>query len=207
MSFSNFPLTPPSSPHLLHNPSSAISVIKLFYHLSISFMNPHLPRRGGDRQGSEYRWGQGQCFSLTNGLAWEETWDPCSGRPTARAHEEWGYCQVLSPPSPSPPPPPPPSPSPPPPPSPPQAGTSAALLPDRTALIGTPGPHTWRGTVFAVSTSDVSIPYKLHLKFFPRNTKHVFSLLLSTTSNSLHQGPHIHSSLPSHQTPPATHRL
>ena len=39
-----------------------------------------------------------------------------------------------------------------------QAGTSAALLPDRTALIGTPGPHTWRGTVFAVSTSDVSIP-------------------------------------------------
>ena len=148
MPFSNFPLTPPSSPHLLHNPSSAISVIKLFYHLSISFMNPHLPRRGGDRQGSEYRWGQGQCFSLTNGLAWEETWDPCSGRPTARAHEEWGYCQVLSPPSPSPPPPP----------SPPQAGTSAALLPDRTALIGTPGPHTWRGTVFAVSTSDVSIP-------------------------------------------------
>ena len=103
MPFSNFPLTPPSSPHLLHNPSSAISVIKLFYHLSISFMNPHLPRRGGDRQGSEYRWGQGQCFSLTNGLAWEETWDPCSGRPTARAHEEWGYCQVLSPPpSPSP---------------------------------------------------------------------------------------------------------
>ena len=64
-------------------------------------------RRGGDRQGSEYRWGQGQCFSLTNGLAWEETWDPCSGRPTARAHEEWGYCQVLSPP-----PPPAPSPSP-----------------------------------------------------------------------------------------------
>ena len=105
------------------------------------------PRRGGDRQGSEYRWGQGQCFSLTNGLAWEETWDPCSGRPTARAHEEWGYCQVAQPPPPQP------LPSPPP-----QAGTSAALLPDRTALIGTPGPHTWRGTVFAVSTSDVSIP-------------------------------------------------
>ena len=113
-------------------------------------------RRGGDRQGSEYRWGQGQCFSLTNGLAWEETWDPCSGRPTARAHEEWGYCQVLS----TPPPPSPPSPPPPSAPSPAhlQAGTSAALLPDRTALIGTPGPHTWRGTVFAVSTSDVSIP-------------------------------------------------
>ena len=47
----------------------------------------------------------------------------------SRAHEEWGYCQ---------------------------AGTSAILLADKTALIGTPGPYTWRGTVFAVSTSDVS---------------------------------------------------
>ena len=47
----------------------------------------------------------------------------------SRAHEEWGYCQ---------------------------AGTSAILLADKTALIGTPGPHTWRGTVFSVSTSDVS---------------------------------------------------
>ena len=48
---------------------------------------------------------------------------------TFRAHEEWGYCQ---------------------------AGTSAILLADKTALIGTPGPYTWRGTVFAVSTSEVS---------------------------------------------------
>lgn len=28
------------------------------------------------------------------------------------------------------------------------------LLDDDTALIGTPGPYTWRGTVFAVSVSD-----------------------------------------------------
>ena len=49
-----------------------------------------------------------------------------------RAHEQWGYCQ---------------------------AGTSAILLADKTALIGTPGPYTWRGTVFAVSTSDVSFIY------------------------------------------------
>ena len=48
----------------------------------------------------------------------------------SRAHEEWGYCQ---------------------------AGTSAILLADKTALIGTPGPYTWRGTVFAVSTDDVSL--------------------------------------------------
>ena len=48
----------------------------------------------------------------------------------SRAHEEWGYCQ---------------------------AGTSAILLADKTALIGTPGPYTWRGTVFAVSTSEVRL--------------------------------------------------
>ena len=84
-------------------------------------------RKGGEGLGSEYRWGQGQCFSLTNSLSWEETWEPCSGRPTTRAHEEWGYCQ---------------------------AGTAAALLPDSTALMGAPGPHTWRGSVFAVSTAS-----------------------------------------------------
>ncbi len=44
-----------------------------------------------------------------------------------RAHEQFGYCQ---------------------------SGTSALLLDDDTAVIGTPGPYTWRGTVFAVSVSD-----------------------------------------------------
>ena len=44
-----------------------------------------------------------------------------------RAHEQFGYCQ---------------------------AGTSGMLLDDDTALIGTPGPYTWRGTMFAVSVSD-----------------------------------------------------
>ena len=43
------------------------------------------------------------------------------------AHEEWGFCQ---------------------------AGTSAILTEDQTALIGAPGPYTWRGTVFAYSVED-----------------------------------------------------
>lgn len=38
-------------------------------------------------------------------------------------HQEFGYCQV---------------------------GTSLALLDDGTALMGSPGPFTWRGTVFAI---------------------------------------------------------
>ena len=25
---------------------------------------------------------------------YEETWEPCAGRDTTRAHEQWGYCQV-----------------------------------------------------------------------------------------------------------------
>jgi hypothetical protein len=43
-----------------------------------------------------------------------------------RAHEQYGYCQ---------------------------AGTSGLLL-DDTAVIGTPGPYTWRGTVFVISVSE-----------------------------------------------------
>ena len=46
---------------------------------------------------------------------------------TYRAHEQWGYCQ---------------------------AGTSALLTDDNMALIGAPGPFTWRGTVFAVSVEE-----------------------------------------------------
>lgn len=38
-------------------------------------------------------------------------------------HQEFGYCQV---------------------------GTSLALLNDGTALMGSPGPFTWRGTIFAI---------------------------------------------------------
>lgn len=76
---------------------------------------------------TDQRWGHGQCFTLTQELKHSATWDPCEGRAKNRAHEEWGFCQ---------------------------AGTSALLTDDQTALIGAPGPFTWRGTVFAVSVND-----------------------------------------------------
>lgn len=44
-----------------------------------------------------------------------------------RAHEQFGYCQ---------------------------AGTSGLLTVDDRVLIGTPGPHTWRGTVYLFTVSD-----------------------------------------------------
>lgn len=42
----------------------------------------------------------------------------------SRAHEDYGYCQV---------------------------GTSGALLDDGTMVVGSPGPFTWRGTIFVLS--------------------------------------------------------
>lgn len=44
-----------------------------------------------------------------------------------RAHEQFGYCQ---------------------------AGTSGILTSEDRVVIGTPGPHTWRGTVYIFSVSD-----------------------------------------------------
>jgi len=79
------------------------------------------------RKGELYQWGQGLCYTLTQRLDYDDSWEPCKGRATNRAHEQYGYCQ---------------------------AGTSGLLLSDDSALIGTPGPYTWRGTVFVFSVSD-----------------------------------------------------
>ncbi|XP_058978100.1 integrin alpha-PS1 isoform X2 [Musca domestica] len=67
------------------------------------------------------RYGQGLCYVLTNELSYDEVYEPCKGRTVQRAHEDYGFCQV---------------------------GTSGALLDDNTMVLGTPGPYTWRGTVF-----------------------------------------------------------
>ncbi|XP_043273061.1 integrin alpha-PS1 isoform X2 [Venturia canescens] len=73
------------------------------------------------------RWGQGQCYILTHDLKYLDLKRPCAGKPTTKAHEQFGYCQ---------------------------AGTSGILTSDDRVVIGTPGPHTWRGTVYIFSVSD-----------------------------------------------------
>lgn len=147
------------------------------------------------------QWGQGLCYTLTQNLDYDETWEPCRGRPTTwyvklfstavahlyflmvqhfiillvnqthRAHEQFGYCQ---------------------------AGTSGMLLDDDTALIGTPGPYTWRGTVFAVSVSDDFLHRDKTLYYGPLTQDHSpvdkysylgktilsFSRVLSLSNNS-----------------------
>lgn len=44
-----------------------------------------------------------------------------------REHEEYGFCQV---------------------------GTSSSFLEDDTLILGSPGPYTWRGTIFAQDVRD-----------------------------------------------------
>lgn len=70
------------------------------------------------------QWGLGMCYVLGNDLVYDTRVEPCKGRPTNRAHEEYGYCQ---------------------------AGTSGTLLDDGSMVLGTPGPYTWRGTIFVIS--------------------------------------------------------
>lgn len=73
---------------------------------------------------SDSQHGQGLCYVLSNDLKYDETYEPCKGRSVVRQHEDYGFCQ---------------------------AGTSGAMLDDGTMIIGTPGPITWRGTIFVIS--------------------------------------------------------
>ncbi|XP_055371581.1 integrin alpha-PS1 [Condylostylus longicornis] len=68
----------------------------------------------------ENQYGRGLCYVLTNDLKFDDSYEPCKGKPVHGLHEAYGFCQV---------------------------GTSAALL-ENEMILGTPGPYTWRGTVF-----------------------------------------------------------
>lgn len=48
-----------------------------------------------------------------------------------------------------------------------QAGTSGLLLSDDTALIGTPGPFKWQGTVYAFSVADDYLERDKNLYYSP----------------------------------------
>ncbi|KAG8184072.1 hypothetical protein JTE90_013706 [Oedothorax gibbosus] len=76
------------------------------------------------KKGPGYQWGLGICYSLSQTLENHREWEPCLNRPVSKAHEQFGYCQ---------------------------AGTSADLSEDHKLVIGSPGPYTWRGTIFVNS--------------------------------------------------------
>lgn len=77
-------------------------------------------------KGYKYRWGQGICYSLKKNLTLHRSWQPCLDRPVNRAHEEYGFCQ---------------------------AGTSSDISESSDVVLGSPGPYTWRGSVFTNSIS------------------------------------------------------
>ncbi|CAH4026827.1 unnamed protein product [Pieris brassicae] len=79
------------------------------------------------RKSGESQFGQGLCYTLGNDLQLVDVWEPCRGRSVQREHEEFGFCQV---------------------------GTSSSLLEDDTLVLGSPGPYTWRGTIFTQDTND-----------------------------------------------------
>lgn len=79
------------------------------------------------RKQGELQFGQGLCYTLSNELELVDVMEPCRGRSVVREHEEYGFCQV---------------------------GTSSSLLDDDTLILGSPGPYTWRGTIFAQDTRD-----------------------------------------------------
>ena len=43
---------------------------------------------------SSFRWGLGQCLSMSNSLDEEEVWAPCEGRSRSGGHNEYGFCQA-----------------------------------------------------------------------------------------------------------------
>lgn len=84
--------------------------------------------------------GQGLCYVLNNDLKYDEAYEPCRGRSTARAHEEYGFCQ---------------------------AGTSGILLDDDSMILGSPGPITWRGTIFVISVGGDYLKRDKHTYYGP----------------------------------------
>lgn len=70
---------------------------------------------------TKFHYGQGLCYLLDKNLKASETLQYCKGRPTEKLHQQYGFCQI---------------------------GTSMSFVGDDFALVGAPGPYTWRGTVF-----------------------------------------------------------
>lgn len=75
-------------------------------------------------KGPTYRWGRGICYSLSQFLDRHRAWEPCENRPVQKAHEQFGFCQ---------------------------AGTSGVISEESTLVLGSPGPYTWKGTVFTIA--------------------------------------------------------
>ncbi|KAK8740447.1 hypothetical protein OTU49_002915 [Cherax quadricarinatus] len=77
-------------------------------------------------KGKGFQWGFGLCYILSHQFEVVDYLEPCRGKPVNEGHQQFGFCQ---------------------------AGTSGLLLDDE-AVLGVPGPYTWRGTVHTSNISD-----------------------------------------------------
>ncbi|XP_076263207.1 integrin alpha-PS1-like isoform X2 [Rhynchophorus ferrugineus] len=71
---------------------------------------------------SKNHYGQGLCYLLKSDLKINEALQFCKTQPKEKLHQQYGLCQI---------------------------GTSISFAGDGFALVGAPGPYTWRGTLFA----------------------------------------------------------
>ncbi|CAG7719952.1 unnamed protein product [Allacma fusca] len=102
-------------------------------------------------QGKDFKWGIGLCHFLKNDFEYDTTLQPCRNK-QRHAFEDYGFCQ---------------------------AGTSAAILEDSTALLGAPGAFTARGMLFGISVSEDYInkdrnQYKTPVEYQSREHKYEY---------------------------------
>uniref|UniRef100_A0A182J864 Uncharacterized protein n=1 Tax=Anopheles atroparvus TaxID=41427 RepID=A0A182J864_ANOAO len=89
--------------------------------------------------------GQGICYVLNEDFSFSFPVEVCRGRSIEREHQQYAFCQ---------------------------SGTSGAVLPDGTALIGTPGAMTWKGTLFNVAIEGDFLSRDKFQYFAPHDNVH-----------------------------------
>lgn len=76
---------------------------------------------------TDYRYGIGVCYGLTQTLDYNTMYDACRGLQNEKGHEQYGYCQV---------------------------GVDAYIAEDNTVLLGAPGSYAWMGSAMVNSLQE-----------------------------------------------------
>uniref|UniRef100_A0A182P0U7 Uncharacterized protein n=1 Tax=Anopheles epiroticus TaxID=199890 RepID=A0A182P0U7_9DIPT len=147
-------LEPPGSDEIKNNQWLGVTVEtggqenKIFVcaHRYIKINNPQTLAYGASGPGSPGLYlGQGVCYVLNEDFSFGFAVEVCRGRSIEREHQQYAFCQ---------------------------SGTSGAVLPDGTALIGTPGAMTWKGTLFNVAIEGGFLSRDKFQYFAPHDNLH-----------------------------------
>uniref|UniRef100_A0A182K7Y5 Uncharacterized protein n=1 Tax=Anopheles christyi TaxID=43041 RepID=A0A182K7Y5_9DIPT len=125
--------------------SSALNIF-VCAHRYIKINNPQSVAYAPSRPGSPGLYlGQGVCYVLNEDFSFGFAVEVCRGRSIEREHQQYAFCQ---------------------------SGTSGAVLPDGTAIIGTPGAMTWKGTLFTVAIEGGFLSRDKFQYFAPHDNLH-----------------------------------